>query len=126
MHQPSAATIEGCSAHRPHTPMIVTRLAMDLDGAGDVALGLVDVLDRAHYHVIEHFVPGQCALDCDFGHLLDFLFNLQVAKVRMFEGLAEGRFARGRVRVAFQADGALYRRLRTTPFWLRSRSVVRE
>jgi hypothetical protein len=37
---------------------IVTRLAMKLDGAGDVPHGLVDVPNCAHYHVVEYFVPG--------------------------------------------------------------------
>jgi hypothetical protein len=54
---------------------IVTRLAMKLDGAGDVPHRLVDIPNCAHYHVIEYFVSGQCVLDCDFGHLLDVLLN---------------------------------------------------
>jgi hypothetical protein len=62
---------------------------MDLDGAGDVTHGLVDVPDCAHYHVIEHFVPEQCVLDCDFGHLLDFLLN-PLCKGSDVEDLAEG------------------------------------
>jgi hypothetical protein len=68
--------------HTGRIHRIVTRLAMDLDGAGDVAHGLVDVPDRAHYHVIEHFVPGQCALDCDFGIFLTSC-STPFAKVRM-------------------------------------------
>jgi hypothetical protein len=88
--------------HAGRIHRIVTRLAMDLDGAGDVSHGLVHVPDCAHYHVIEYFVPGQRVLDCHFGHLLDVLLH-PLRKVADVEGLAEGRFAHGRSRVAFRA-----------------------
>jgi hypothetical protein len=45
--------------HTGRIHRIVARLAMDLDGAGDVPHGLVDVPNCPHYHVIEYFVPVQ-------------------------------------------------------------------
>jgi hypothetical protein len=41
--KPSAATIGGYIEHTGRIHRIVTHLAMDLDGAGDVAHSLVDV-----------------------------------------------------------------------------------
>jgi hypothetical protein len=122
VHQPLLPRLEVVQ-HTGPIHRIVMRLAMDLDDAEDVAHNLVDVPDCAHYHGIEHFVPGQCVLDCGFGHLLDFLLN-PLCKGADVEGLAEGRFAHGRSRVAFWAEGALCKRLRTA-FWLGSRSIVR-
>jgi hypothetical protein len=60
---------------------IVTRLAMDLDGAEDVPHGLADVPNCAHYHVIEYFVPEQCVWIATLAIFL-MSFSTPFAKVR--------------------------------------------
>jgi hypothetical protein len=61
---------------------IVTRLAMKLDGAGDIPHGLVDVPNCAHYHVVEYFIPGNASWIAILAIFLTSSSTL-FAKVRM-------------------------------------------